>query len=242
MVALFTHKLRPAWDFTPGLPIWRLHPPVDGRIIGEVRNVETQHASFFALNADSGHCIWRDREFHDAWWVGIERVAGNRLVLHGFAAPDSPVLRGATVVDINSGTILWSDAMWNGDEAPLLNAGVELAGTRAGEGVSFPTMQHPQTAEATERAPLASWPVHEIVGGIELATLGGYTIAAAHITKGSGGMLQHQLKIHNSGNGKILYEDTIVASAKGLAPDAFFLHGGTLYYIRERKTLVALAL
>jgi hypothetical protein len=244
MVALFSHTLRPAWEFTPGLPIWRLHPPVDGRIIGEVRNVETQRTCFFALTADLGRCIWRDREFHDPWWVGIERVTRNRLVLHGFEAPDSPVLRGATVVDITSGNILWSDAGWNGDEVSLLNTGVEVDGAGVEDSVSFPVMIDPRKAEETEKTVVAVWPVTEIVGGIELATNGNYTIAAAHLNAGGGdmGTLRHLLKIHDSRNGKVLYEDTIAASAKGIAPDAFFLHAGTLYYIRERKTLIAVAL
>jgi hypothetical protein len=244
MVALFAHKMRPAWEFSPGLPIWRLHPPVDGRIIGEVRDVETQHASFFALNAESGNCIWRDREFHDPWWVGIERVTGTRLVLHGFEAPDSPVLRGATVVDIANGNVVWSDAKWNGDESLLLGAGVESAGERVGASVSFPTMSDPRKAGDVERAVVAAWPVAEIVAGIELATFGNHTIAAAHLSRGSegAGTLQHQLKIHDARNGKVLYEDILVASAKGIAPDAFFVQANTLYYIRERKTLVAVKL
>jgi hypothetical protein len=260
MVRLFSHRPHSAWEFTPGEPIWRLHPPVSGHIVGETRNVETKHASYFAVQSDSGRCLWRDREFHDPWWVAIERVSGERLVLHGYAAPDSPVIRGVTVVDVLAGSVVLSDPEWTGNDSLLVEAGVNPA-DQGIAGTAFPVMYDPQSAQQERNAVLAAWPVEKIVGGIEIADHGTYTIAAAHLLTESAGRetLQQQLKIQDTAGGKVLYEDTIVASAKGIAPDAFFISaidplplsprerglGGesskssTLYYIRERKTLVA---
>jgi hypothetical protein len=233
--------MRTAWEFTPGLPIWRLHPPVNKRIIGEVRDADARQTTFFALNVESGACLWRDRVFHDAWWVAIERVAGDTLVLHGFIAPDSPLLHGVTVVDIPGGDVVWSDKDWSGDESKLASAGIDLATGRADDDVLFPSALDPHGPELSQLPMASAWPLDAIVGWIEIAPRTRHTIAAAHIAAGSGPAqsLAQVLRIHDTASGKILYEDTLVAAAKGIAPDAFFVHDDTLYYIRERKTLCA---
>ncbi len=244
MVALFSRRLRPAWEFTPGLPVWRLHPPVNGRIIGEVRDPEAKRATFFALNAATGACLWRDRELHDSWWVAIERVAGDMLVLHGFQAPDYPVRRGVTVVNMLTGAVVWSDAEWTGDETALANAGVVLSGAgSAGEAI-FPITHDPHDAESARNAALAKWPIDVVVGPMETAGNGDHTVVAAHVKsdRSNDASLKHLLKIHDTQTGKTLYEDTLFAAAKGIAPDAFFIHEDMLFYIRERATLCAVKL
>ena len=244
MVALFSRRLHRAWEFTPGQPIWRLHPPVNKRIIGEVRDVEARQATFFALDAVTGSCLWRDRELHDAWWVAIERVAGDKLVLHGFSSPDSPVLHGATVVDIPGGTVVWSNREWTGNESELRDAGVDLSAVSIGEDTLFPIPCDPHGQEKAGYAFLSRWPINELAGALDFAGCGRYTIVAAHIKTGSGDTtgLMHVLRVHDTESGNVVYEDTLAAAAKGLAPDAFFVQGGVLYYLRERKTLCAVKL
>jgi hypothetical protein len=241
MVALFSRRLRPAWEFTPGLPVWRLHPPVNGRIIGETRDPEAKRTTFFTVNADTGACLWRDREFHDSWWVAIERVAGDTLILHGFRSPDFPVPRGVTVVNIPTGAVVWSDAEWTGDETVLANAGVVLTGAGVSAESVFPVAHDPHEQGSVQSAVLAQWNVDAVVGSMETATRGERIVVAAHVksTRGAETSLTQLLKIQDVRTGKVLYEDTLVASAKGFSPDAFFIHEGTLFYIRERATLCA---
>ena len=244
MVALFLRRLRPAWEFTPGLPVWRLHPPVNGRIIGEVRDSEAKRASFFALIAKTGVCLWRDRELHDSWWVAIERVVGDTLVLHGFRSPDYPVPRGVTVVNMLTGAVVWSDADWTGDETALANAGVVLSGGESTGEAIFPVAHDRHDPGSAQNVALAKWPIDVVVGPMETADQGDHTVVAAHVKsdRSDDASLKHLLKIHNAETGKILYEDTLVAAAKGVALDAFFIHEGMLFYIRERATLCAVEL
>jgi len=241
MVALFSRRLRTAWEFTPGLPVWRLHPPVNGRIIGEMRDPEAKRASFFALTAETGACLWRDRELHDSWWVAIERVVGDTLVLHGFISPDFPLPRGVSVVNIPTGTVVWSDPEWTGDETALANAGVVLSGLEPAGEATFPIPHDPHEPELAGDVVVATWPVDRVVGPMETAGQGGLTVVAAHVRsdRSNDATLKHLLKIHDARTGKTLFEDTLVAAAKGVAPDAFFIHDGMLFYIRERTTLCA---
>jgi hypothetical protein len=244
MTPLFSRRLRPSWEFTPGLPLWRLHPPVNGTIIGEVRDPEAKRTSFFALNAVTGDCIWRDREFHDAWWVAIERVSGDRLVLHGYTSPDFPMPKGVTVVDIPSGTCVWSDAEWTGDEQALAGAGVPHSGMESVRETIFPASHDPQDPEAVQSVVLARWPMDMVVGPMETADHGDRTVVAAHVKNGKEEQISlvQLLRVQTTRTGKVIYEDTLVAAAKGIAPDAFFIHEGMLFYIRERATLCAVRL
>ena len=244
MTLLFSRRLRRSWEFTPGLLLWRLHPPVNGKIIGEVRDPEAKRTSFFALDGETGACLWRDREFHDAWWVAIERVSGDKLVLHGFTSPDFPMPRGATVVDIPSGTCVWSDAEWTGDEQALARAGVPQAAADSTRGTFFPTVHNPQEPETAQNVVLARWPLDMVVGPIETAGHGDHTVVAAHVKSGKGEdvPIVQLLKVQSTQTGKVVYEDTLIAAAKGIAPDAFFIHEGMLFYIRERSTLCAVRL
>ena len=242
MVALFSRTLRPSWEFTPGTPIWRLHPPVEGRIIGEVRDPEGKRAMFFALDAATGKCLWRDKTLHDPWWVAIERVTGDKLLLHGYVAPDFPVLHGITVVDIPTGAVVWSDPEWSGDEAALAAAGIELHPAHAGEEPVFPVSADPHDPGVQSMLAAAGWAPGTIDGPVEFAEQRGRIVAAAHVGTGTGQDVQltHRLVVLDPGPRRVLFAVTLVAAAKGVAPDAFFLSGGILYYIRERTTLCAL--
>jgi hypothetical protein len=244
MVALFTRRLRLAWEFTPGLPVWRLHPPVNGRMIGEVRDPKGEHATFFALDASSGKPLWRDKELHDPWWVAIERVAGDKLVLHGYVAPDYPVLHGLTVVDIPTGNVIRTDKEWNGEASALESAGVDLQSKNGEDAPVFPETIAAGDPAAAPALAAGGWLPDLVDGPVEIAAHGNHLVCAAHIKGGTpaNATLSQRLAVVDVSKGKAVFNDTLVAAAKGVAPDAFFIHTGVLYYLRERSTLCALQL
>lgn len=110
---LFTRTLKLRWLYTPGATIWRVHPAVQGRILGEERDLERKQVSFFGLDMATGDVLWHKPGVGDPWWVGIDRVAGDLLFLHGFATPDMPIQRGVTVLAAATGQHLWSRAEWS---------------------------------------------------------------------------------------------------------------------------------
>jgi hypothetical protein len=108
MVSIFgQRKLKPAWEFTVSALIWRVFFAPQGKIIGESRSQDTKTATFFCIDAKNGRPLWRDLRFDEPWWIGIETVHQNWLILHGFSRPDMPEHKGIRVVDINSGNIRW---------------------------------------------------------------------------------------------------------------------------------------
>jgi len=112
-VPLFTRSLRVRWLYTPGATIWRVHPAVRGRILGEERDLERKQVFFFALDMATGSLLWHKPGVGDPWWVGMNRVVGDLLFLHGFATPDLPVQRGVTAIAAATGEHLWSRTEWS---------------------------------------------------------------------------------------------------------------------------------
>jgi len=110
---MFTRTLKLRWQYTPGATIWRVHPAVRGRLLGEERDLERKQVSFFALDMATGAVLWHKPGVGDPWWVGMDRVAGDYLFLHGFATPDLPVQRGVTVLFAATGEHLWSREEWS---------------------------------------------------------------------------------------------------------------------------------
>jgi hypothetical protein len=101
--------------YSPGGTVWRVHPAVNGRLVGELRDTENRRVSFFAIAFPEGKPLWEGFTVDEQWWNGIDRVEGDLLFIHGFVSPDMPMHRGITVVDIPTGKQLWSQPLWTLD-------------------------------------------------------------------------------------------------------------------------------
>jgi len=100
-------RLKPEWTYTADGMLWRLFCAKGERIVGECRDQGRKTASFFCLDENTGLPLWKDLRLEEAWWVGIEAVLGDTLVLHSYAKPDMPQHRGIRAFDVASGTPRW---------------------------------------------------------------------------------------------------------------------------------------
>ncbi|MCX6133415.1 MAG: DUF4905 domain-containing protein [Ignavibacteriales bacterium] len=115
-------NLSPEWSYTASGIVWRLLFTARGRIVGESRDQEKKTASFFCLDEESGRCLWQDLRVDEAWWVGMEGVQEDTLLLHGFSSPDMPEHRGIRAYDVETGNLLWRNdeaTCWFGTGARL---------------------------------------------------------------------------------------------------------------------------
>ncbi len=101
------NKLTPAWRYRASGIVWRVVPTVSGKLIGETRDVQNKLASFFCLNLRTGEVLWEDARFGEPWWIGIEAVHNDTLLLHKFATPELPEHRALIAVDVLTGSELW---------------------------------------------------------------------------------------------------------------------------------------
>lgn len=95
------------WSYDAGGMVWRLMFADRGRVIGECRDREKKLASFFCLDEETGKPLWRGMALEEPWWVGIEAVLNDTVLLHTYASPDMPEHRGIRAFDVETGALRW---------------------------------------------------------------------------------------------------------------------------------------
>ena len=114
---LFGKRLSTAWEYSVDGVLWRLLPGADGLLVGEDRDLEKKSVSFFCLDAATGAVRWKNVQFPEQWWISMELIHNNVLILHEYAAPDMPDHKKLYGVDLATGAVLWLN-----EEAKLLFA------------------------------------------------------------------------------------------------------------------------
>ncbi len=98
--------LKAEWMYKAGGGIWRILFS-SGRIVGECRNHTLKRASFFCLEEQTGAVLWQEVQLTEPWWVGIEALHRDVVVLHQFGNPGLPEHKGMIVLDLATGNELW---------------------------------------------------------------------------------------------------------------------------------------
>jgi hypothetical protein len=112
-------QLATDWAYNANGIIWRVHFTSRGRIVGESRDRDRKVASFFCLDEQSGKPLWRDLRLEEPWWVGVEGVVRDVVLLHTYAKPDMPEHKGILAFDAESGTLRWRNddvTFWFGSD------------------------------------------------------------------------------------------------------------------------------
>lgn len=306
--------LKPHWHFEASHVLWRFLVSENGLILGEDRDTDAKHVTFFAIEMHTGRVLWSGRSYGEAWWTGIEALVGAKLYLHGFAKPDMPEHHGLKAIDPQTGRELWSNneiSFYAADDERVIgfrdmferrifeafdaHTGVrlgelqaidadihELRGrtfgrtdfiypeplgptsmlqhahlTQPGEGAASAEPESTQYATAEtnmdenkaisaliERS-LGSHPGAQNAAQppiVEYARAEGRVAFSAHIPNAQAGSLLHLLIVVDEKSGKELFRDTLNADTPYPMTDSFFIDGDTLYYIKEKRSLVALPL
>jgi hypothetical protein len=102
-------RLQPAWRYRAEGMMWRIVVTPRGRLAGEVRDAKKLTVHFFCVDGRSGTVLWQHATFGEQWWMGIEALCGETLLLHKYTTPSMPEHRGIIAVEIESGKELWRD-------------------------------------------------------------------------------------------------------------------------------------
>ncbi len=110
---LFKKSLKPSWTF-PRSPensnkkIWRLLPG-SGILAVELRDVDKKEVEFAGIDLNTGAPLWQNLQLEEKWWVNINKIYQDVLLLQQFVRPDMPQPGKIFAVDIFTGKILWQD-------------------------------------------------------------------------------------------------------------------------------------
>jgi hypothetical protein len=269
-VSLFRRRLKTLWEFRAQGILFRIHPPVEGRMLGEDRDPEKKTLGFFCLDSSSGKTLWRDRVYDEGWWTGIDAIDRDLAVLHGFERPEMPGRKGMRVIGMENGDTLWANTAYT-----LVQVGRDsfLVGKQELTGGTLLRVDRRTGAVLPERADIpfeepgedvihvgfphrfepAEYPavadeVRKIVPGaiepMEVYPEGSRLVLSLHEPFGTPAQTRyrHRILVMERERGEVLYNDIIARNAAGFVSDAFFVSAGRLYYVRERQTLVAVPL
>ncbi len=100
-------KLKKLYSFSDGAQLWRIIPDENNKLIIETRDTEKKEVHFNYLNIETGEEIFRDLQFEEKFWIGIEAIHGNKIIFHKFAKPDMPGHKGIIVYDTDNREIAW---------------------------------------------------------------------------------------------------------------------------------------
>lgn len=103
------NKINGEWEINFLHPIWRVSPNHQNCIITEVRNINEKNVSFNCVEATTGQLKWNNIQLSQKWWIGVEGIFGDILILHEYERPDFPAHQKIIAIDINTGYTLWSN-------------------------------------------------------------------------------------------------------------------------------------
>jgi hypothetical protein len=263
-------RLTPLWQFTTDAVLWRIMFSHHGMIIGEDRNTENKSVTFFCLNSSNGRVHWKQRSFDEPWWIGLSGVTGDRIYLHGFKKPDMPEQKNIISVDIPTGTVLWknSDCAFVGLKPPHVFGYRDLFERRlyyrlddrtgelleelnelpadVPENGEYEKTDFTFSRQASAALDADIWPIISTEDGFVSADI--ITAPKYHVVNiyqknpGTDRDMKNSLFIIDSATQKKVYSDVLNGSTPYAVPDSFFMDGLRIYYIKERKTFVALDL
>ena len=261
-------KLRPMWQYQADGTLWRICPAPLGRLIGEERDLDRKQASFFCIEQHSGDVLWAKKRFGEEWWIGIEAVFDHILLLHRFATPDLPEHRGIIAVDTATGGTIWSadDMKFISCVGRTIVASRHGIGTASTVGLDLLTGAPTQVpdagpAEAAGTDIMFPVPVDELPEAILNAGSGKRPVhrpppleliehPAAFVLsyrvpsdeRNTGKSRGVMLEVVSRSDGSVQYSDVLDSGASAPVPESFFLMQDILYYVKDRRTLIAVRL
>ncbi len=275
-----SHHTGPAWRYGVKGVIWRVYPTAGGALIGEERRIEEKKALFFGLDRDDGRELWLHPSPGDQWWIGIEAVDRDTVLLHGFANPNLPLHRGIIALDTRTGRKLWEDQ----DLVFMGIAGDSLVGSReTAAGQSFVELDRRSGAKRGDLTPSAvralsfdragvepemntpvpleqlaaddpqleavitgHYDAGKLAGPVEVVEQKGLVIFDFQEATGRRAEQEPHfssvVKVVERATGTVVYSDTVSTGALFAIPGLFFVQDDMLYYIKERRTLMAIRL
>lgn len=117
---IFRPGLRPKWTYKTEKKVWRLLPG-NGILATELRDPDAKIAEYAGIEIASGTPLWQGLTLDDSWWIVMNRIFRDVLLLQQFVKPDMPTPGKIFAVDLTTGKVRWQN-----HELTYLNASGDL--------------------------------------------------------------------------------------------------------------------
>jgi len=101
--------LKKLYKHDNGKQIWRILPTTNEKLVIEERDIKTKEVFFSCLKIDSGKRLFKDFQFDEKNWIGIESIYNDIIFFHTYGKPDMPAHKSIIAFDIISKNILWKN-------------------------------------------------------------------------------------------------------------------------------------
>jgi len=102
-------KLKKLFSFTNKKQIWRLMISNSSLLVIETRDTEKKEVHYHCYDLLSGKAIFKDFQFDEKFWIGIEAVHNDIIIFHKFGKPDMPEHKQVIAFDIATKKIIWQN-------------------------------------------------------------------------------------------------------------------------------------
>lgn len=107
---LFSNKLEIKWEIdVNNFSIWKIFPSKSNILVCEIRNIDSKEMYLMGIDIDSGNLVFNNIKFIETWWIALETVVDDYIILHNYPKPDLPKAFGITVLNSINGKILWNE-------------------------------------------------------------------------------------------------------------------------------------
>lgn len=189
------------------------------------------HRGIIAVDTLTGRKLWEDRELE---FIGIagDTLAGAKETTAGKAFVELDRRSGATRRNLNSSDL----------RALTLNRAEEEADIK----LPVPLDHLAADAPRIEAVLRNHYDPGTLAGTVEVVEQKGFVIFGYHEASGRGAeqapLFSSTVKIAELATGTVVYSDAVSTGVHAVIPEFFFVQHDMLYYIKERRTLMAVRL
>ena len=193
-----------------------------------------EHRGLRAYDVETGALLWRNDDL--TYWFGAE----TRL----FTYRDFFEKRAGYELDLRSGEV---KATHDASLEELHKIRREMAGTEFVPDLTLPEILDEESAEASTLAFLKGVTKgKDVVGKIEFIRQKDFVALSYHLrsegAKSQSPEFENHLSVFRFSDGRRIFSDIAAHNLRAQIPDSFFLHKGSLFFVKDQKTLTALRL
>lgn len=101
-------NIKKIYNYKSDQQIWRLLIAGADRLVIETRDVDSKEVFFNCIEIETGKSRFKDLQFEEKFWIGIEVVYKDVVFFHKYAKPDMPGHKEIICFDIETQKILWT--------------------------------------------------------------------------------------------------------------------------------------
>ena len=232
----------------------------DKVLLIEVRNAEEKRVRFSAFNYEKGQFLWTDRELEESWWVNATSIIGGMVFFTIYLDTNNPDKKGVLAYSLNNLELVW----WNNDFTigEITSAGLKGYSGKFGIKELVLGIADGREVGAGSGATLIANPVKKPVQYVEgtqyFDTVKNFLVKQLNLDPVSAleymetdqcflvscycrvdeNLLANFLFVFSKA-GKLLLNERLDTSLKGIGLDTFFVVDDLLFFVKDKVELLS---